>query len=336
MAALPLRPVARKQIESFSYRTAMNRPFGIVMPLGPSALEVERLRDTVESLEHFERGNYHLVIADDAPQDRGLRAVLGGLDSSRFTIIKNPRDGRGDGWAAGCTAGLLAGLKVLAMREVEFALKLDADALVIRPFAAQVQAKFAGSPTLGMVGSRYFFDAPGPERDWIHDNVALTLEKLKRPFAIWRQSRVSNWPVVQMAWWGEHRAIRDIIRGAYANGFKVGDHCQGGVYALSRECLLAFDRRGYLDRPLRWLPTSMPEDHTAALLVQAAGLRFCDFGGEGEPFASHWRGLSAAPEVLLKRGHALVHSVKDHGGLKEQEIRAYFKTARQNLALPPG
>lgn len=298
------------------------------MPVGPGASEVERLRDTVNSLEYHEPDGYLLMLVDDAPQDRRLKEAVGELESSRVVILKNPRNGRGDGWSAGCTAGVLAGLKLLAARSVKFALKLDTDALVIRPFSAAVAAKFDSTPGLGMVGSRYYAEGYEPGQEWIR-GMGVWLEKLMRQFAIWRCSRVSAWPVLQIGCWGKYREIRNVIRSAFINGFRVGDHCQGGSYALSGELLAALDRDGHLDDPLRWLWTPVTDDHTIALLVKALDFQLCDFGGKGGPFACHWRGLPDTPENLLNCGAAIIHSVKDHGKQTEAATRKYFKELRQ-------
>ena len=44
------------------------------------------------------------------------------------------------------------------------------------------------------------------------------------------------------------------------------------------------------------------------------------------------RGLLADPDELVTRGHAIVHSVKDHGGANERRLRAEFRAARAPAA----
>jgi hypothetical protein len=301
--------------------------FGVLMPIGPGPDEPGRLRDTVSALEFFESGNFCLVIVDDGKEDRDFGRVVSELGPDRVTVMKNPRRGRGRGWEGACTSAVLGSLGHLADANVEFVLKLDSDALVIAPFADQIISRFAGDSSVGMLGSRYYADGTEPDREWVR-SVAVATEKLMRPFALWRRTRVGFFPAVQTGLFGRYKRIRNTIRSAFVNGYRVGDHCQGGGYALSRGCLKALERHGHLDDPCTWLPTPVPADDVQALCVKAVGLHFRDFSGDGEPFACHWRGLPDSPENLLRRGAAIIHSLKDHAGRTEAQTRAFFRALR--------
>ena len=302
----------------------MEPSFGIVVPVGPGPQEINRVRDLLET---YEPGNFHLVLVDDAMVERGLPQEVGGLSPNCVAVIKNPRNGRGNGWDSGCAAAVLAGLGELSNKNVAFALKLDTDALVIRPFADRIIARFRDNPGVGMLGSRYFAEGSEPDRDWIR-SMARVLEKLQRQFAVWRKTNVRAFPALQIALWGKDRKIRDTIRLAFINGFRAGDHCQGGAYALSRACLRGFEQCGHLKDPLLWLRAPIPDDHLLALCVKAIGFHFRSFDQDGEPFACAWAGLPDTPENLVKRGFGIVHSVKDHGDRTEVETRAFFKARR--------
>jgi hypothetical protein len=307
--------------------------FGVVMPVGPGEKEIARLRDTIESLETYEPGRFHLVLVDDSAAARDLKRDLGLSLSGRLTVIPNPRHGRGQGWEAGCTTAVLAGFAQLTGVPLAFVLKLDTDALVARPFADRIVAEFAQHPSVGMLGTRFFADGGELNREWVR-KVGVVLEKLARPFALWRKTSVRNFPALQVALWGDYKMIRDTIRTAFINGYRVGDHCQGGAYAVSAACLQAFAQHGCLGKPCLWLRTPIPEDHTISLCVKAVGLSLRDFSGDGELFSSHWQGLMDTPENLLKRGYAFIHSVKDHGGRTEEQNRAGFRAARTGCAAP--
>lgn len=305
----------------------MKPRFGVILPVGPGAGEIERVADTVQALEAHEPGKFHLLIADDAMPGRDFFKAIPTLPQGRTTIMANPRRGRGFGWEGACTPAVIAGLKRFVSVDVDFVLKMDTDALPIAPFSSRIASKFAEDASVGMLGSRYYADGTEPDREWVH-GVGLGLEKLLRPFALWRMTRLRKFPDVQIALWGDYRRIRNTIRQAFINGYRVGDHCQGGAYALSRNCLKELDLQGHLDHPCTWLRTPVPADDVQALCIKAAGLHYRDFSGVGEPFACHWRGLPDTPENLLKRRAAIIHSIKDHGGRTEAETRAFFKNLR--------
>jgi hypothetical protein len=158
--------------------------------------------------------------------------------------------------------------------------------------------------------------------------LELNLHKLARTLALWRQTRLGNAPALQVGLWGRDRIIRDTIRAAHARGYRAGEHCQGGAYAVSAAGLAALGTQGMLDDPCVWLRTPVPEDHTMALCIRAAGLHPGNLGGTGGLIASHWQGLPAAPAELERRGAAIIHSVKDYAGRTEAGTREYFRNRR--------
>lgn len=296
--------------------------------MGPGEREVERVRDLVESLETFEGGNYHLVLVDDQPGPARFNRAVPDTVRDRFTEIKNPRNGRGSGWAAGCAVAVLAGLHELTKRALpfEFAVKLDTDALVIRPFSQALSRQFASHPEVGMIGT--IRDPSLPERgDETVRPLGRALDKLLKQFTVWRATKCGG-VTVQIAFWGRFRLIRDTIRHAFINGFRVGEHCYGGGYALSHACVRALHARSLLARPCVWLPTPLVEDMIVSMCVKSVDLALQDGSGREEPFAIRFRGLPDRPENLLARGHSIIHSVKDFGDLKEADVRAYFRRRR--------
>ncbi|MBV9491475.1 MAG: hypothetical protein JO069_17395 [Verrucomicrobia bacterium] len=304
--------------------------FAVVCPVGPGEKEIERVRDLIDSLEAFEPGNYHFVLVDD---DQGSSRFHGIVPSSlrdRYIEVKNPRRGEGAGWAAGCAVAVLAGLDELLRRRIPFtfALKLDTDSLVIGPFSQVVTQEFHSDPRAGMIGT--LRDPRLAERaDEQVKPLGRALDKLMKQFTVWRGTAAGG-VTVQIALWGRFRRIRDTIREAFINGFRVGEHCYGGGYALSRACVEALAARGLVSRPRIWIPTPLVEDMIMSLCVLSAGFTLQDFSGEQEPFAVRYRGLPDTPERLVARGHSIVHSVKDFNkqGLKEAELRSFFRELR--------
>jgi hypothetical protein len=84
----------------------------------------------------------------------------------------------------------------------------------------------------------------------------------------------------------------------------------GETAILYRHGALAeMNRRGWLDLP-ELGDSYAGEDHLFGLLTVAAGYRTADFGGPGDPLATRWRGLPAAPADLLAAGKLVTHSVR--------------------------
>ncbi|MBW0000204.1 MAG: hypothetical protein JO015_13970 [Verrucomicrobia bacterium] len=309
--------------------------FAVVSAVGPSDREVDRVQDLFDSLEAFEPGNYHFVLIDDSPGTSRFTNIVPKCLRDRYIEIKNPRRGQGCGWAAGCAVAVLAGLNELLRRRIAFtfALKLDTDALVIRPFAEKISRQFAAVSRIGMIGTVRNPELGDQAREAVKP-MGRVLDKLSKQFTVWRRTPLGR-PAVQIALWGRYRLIRDTIREAFINGFRVGEHCYGGGYALSRPCIEAFAARGLLARPRIWLRTPLVEDLLISLCVKSVDFDLKDLSGKDEPFAIRYLGLPDTPENLVTRGHSIIHSVKDceAQALTEAELRSFFRDLRTQATL---
>jgi hypothetical protein len=304
--------------------------FAVVVPVGPGQREAERVLDLIDSLEAFEAGNYDFILVDDQQgPSRFLNAIPDALQG-RYTEIKNPRRGKGGGWAAGCAVAVLAGVSELIGRSVrfDFVLKLDTDALVIGPFSQKVAECFRQYPHVGMIGSIRDPNVLEPEGERMKP-LAGAIDKLLKQVTVWRATPAGGL-TVQVAFWGHYRTIRDTIRHAIMNGFRIGEHCYGGGYALSPECVRAFAQAGLLTDPRIWLPTPLVEDVIVSMCTKSVGFHLMDLSDANQPFAVRYRGLPATPEKLVEQAHSVIHSVKDFEDLKEAEIRNYFRQLRPN------
>jgi hypothetical protein len=300
---------------------------GVIVPLGPGAEEEERLHQLLASLYTYEPDVGPVVIVDDGPPDRGLD-----LPPGRVHVLANPRAGKGVPTLGGLCCATLAGLHHLALStDVRFVLRLDTDALVIAPFADRLAAAFARRPGVGVLGS-YERVCNGHVRQFPVWEPAL--RKLSQRVSVWRHpARRARY--VQIAVSGRRAAVRDEIRAALANGYRWGEHCQGGGYALTRALLDRLAARGMLDDPLRWRDTRIGEDVMVGVLARAAGLRL---DGDVEPgeglFAVAHAGLPLPPDRLRAGGFAIVHSVKRSEGWDEPQLRAAL--ARSPAPLEAG
>src|SRR5262249_54781885 len=87
-------------------------------------------------------------------------------------------------------------------------------------------------------------------------------------------------------------------------------------------------QRGYLSAPEIWVDAPVPEDVMMGMYTRAVGLRSMDFSMAGQPFANHYRGLPYAPRELVRRSHAIIHSVKRDAEFPAEEIRRSCRQRR--------
>jgi len=293
--------------------------FAVLMPVGPSDRDVARLDDAIDALRTAEPADQiELILIDDAPEPRDLAALTVWRSCC---VIRTPL------WTGGGSpdpgdamiAGTLAGLRLAARLELDFVLKLDADALVIAPFADAIREAFA-DPAVGVAGS-YDRTCTGGVRDWTcwerplrRVGLPLALVPAASPL---RRRLVVRPPAAR-------RAARRLLRQARAHGYVTGAHCLGGAYAVSPALLARAD----LFDPAPWLQTGLGEDVVVGLLCHAAGLELRGLVGRGEPFGLAHVGLPATPAELLAAGHSIVHAVKHPDAVAEEELRAAFRVAR--------
>ena len=309
------------------------RAFAIVTPVGKNPAEAERIDDLIDSLEAHEPGRYWFVMVNDGLDPSLYRDRLSSRLRDRFLEIENPRQGRGDGWAAGCAVGVLAGIQHVLHSgcHVDFVLKLDTDALVIAPFSETICAEFRKDPAIGILGQ--VRDPSTPERQCEQMTpLGYAMDKLMQQLTIWRKTPLGP-PKLQIGLFGDSRVIRNTLRFAFVKGARVGEHCYGGAYAISRPCCEDLDQSGLLRKPTIWLRTPLPEDILISFCTQSLGYSLKDFSQPGELFAVRYQGLPASPAELVTARRSLIHSVKDFGTFKERDTRSYFRERRTGAAV---
>ena len=269
-------------------------PLVLVMAVGPG----ERLgaMEVLDSARAFLQGPYRAVVVDDSGD---LATWLSLRRYGEATVLRN--------WRRRGFTGLLATLQRAfrhALRSYDFSamLKLDTDALITGPGVdADILSFLHEHPRAGMIGSRSWPD---------------------RTDHVWRRLLEEN-----EAMWGS------ILRRAELHGYVAGQSVLGGAYALSRACVEALDRDGYLH--LVQTGPRIAEDVTFSLLAQAAGFELHEFAAPEQPFALAWRGLPMPSAEILARGKKVVHSVKlEPAGLA---IRTVFaRDRRRHVAACAG
>jgi hypothetical protein len=289
----------------------------LLIPVGPDEREPERAREAIESVLAYEPDVGVVVVVDDGREPREL-AVAG----AEVVTLRNPRGGRGEGVYGVTCAATTTGLAWLREHgRAPLVLRLDADALVIAPFADKVEAGLRTLPNAGIVGSYHFAPTAMPRDFGVWERP---LRKLRRPLWVYRRPP-AGFAHVQRA----RAPVREQLRRALANGYRPGEHCLAAACVLTRELVERLAAAGYLDDPLAWLPTWIPDDVMLGVQTRAVGLALAGMTGEGEPFGVAQLRLPGPPEWLVAQGYSLIHPVKDRFGDEgEREVRELFRRRR--------
>jgi hypothetical protein len=286
--------------------------FSVVVPVGPGWVEVDRLRDTLDSLAaHEDPASIRLILVDDSPIPRRLADHWPSAVVIRTALWETRTPDP-------LSAHIVGTLEALRRAGGDFVLKLDTDAVVIAPFAQAIAAAFRRDGRLGIVGA--FEKSPqGAVRDW-----SAWPRVISRTTWAVRAARISGRAFPNLGWrpMAERRTARNTITAAAANPeYSLGAHCLGGAYAVSANL---FKRSHEWD----WNPFvggQLGEDITLGLHCGASGMRMRGMVDEGEPFGVSWIGLPGDPESLVRRRFSIVHSVKDCEYGSEHELRAWFR-----------
>jgi hypothetical protein len=302
--------------------------FGIIIPVGPSANDVERAGDVLASVLAYEPETPLVLFIDDGGKDRRLDEKFRATATCRLVNIFNTRNGHGIGETSGLSAGMLLAIAWLhANADCGFVMKLDTDALIIAPFAEKILRTLAARPDVGMVGL-YNRMCDGSVRD--QTSFRKMLGKLASPFAVWRNP--PGWGYLTVHLWGPGATIRRQITEAIRAGYRPAEFILGGAYAFTGEAVRRFAKHGFLDDPHLWLGTHFSEDVVLSMYVCATGLRLHGMTADGEPFAVQHYGLPDTPERLVERGYSVIHSVKSDARFSEAAIREFYRKRREAQA----
>lgn len=300
--------------------------FAVLIPVGPGAKELERSADFFESLFRYERPEQiAVVVINDGNVAADLAAQLRKYSAASPTILENPRHGRGNGWSDGLCAAVSTGLRHICdqVPDASFVLKVDTDSLIIAPFSEQITRFFDERPEVGLIGSHLHEPAGGKPTESIK-HWGKAVRSLCWPVSLSRRGGLHLLGSV----WGNGRKLRGIIKAARRQGYVYGESCIGGGYALSKLAVKCLKTAGLVDDPLLSLHRGIGEDILMGAFIRSAGLKLADFNNVGEPFGVTFLGLYGALPELLQNGHSVIHSVKDHEGQREADVRAYFAAER--------
>ena len=309
----------------------MERVVGL-LSVGPSDREIGRLEDFFAAIFHWENRISSVVLIDDAVEPRGLAERFTVPPGVRIHSISHPRRGEGEGVWGGLVEGILRGLARIATHEADATtvLKIDTDALVIGPFAQKAAGFFETHPRTGLIGL-YDRHCSGEPRSFWPWNRAIFNYSLP----IGTQRTVSGGRRLRWQLFNKFGEQRRILRRARARGYSWGEHCLGGAYILRGETVRDLHRQGLLEHAAFWRSSLVGEDVVVAAYPKAAGWEMSGFAEAGEIFGIAYVGLPFSPAELESRGYSVIHSVKNHPGTSEEDIRSFFQGRRVVREVEP-
>lgn len=298
--------------------------YGVIMPIGPGEREIERAADVIASLFACENRPTHLVLIDDVAVARNLERLLpeAQREHSRITVFVNPRQGKGIGWSGGMCCGVAVAVRYLAQKnDVDFVLRLDTDSLVIGPFADKIRAFFAADPQIGVAGTFHRYPSGDPRKiEWMKP----IMQRWIRPISFRWQSRspqTKRGLKIGLNFAGRNKKRSQIMRRALSNNYSLGDHPQGGGYAISRVLLDRLEVSETFADPFIFRNEIITEDVMMGTWCYACGLKGVDFNRPGEPFGVQNSSIPGTPSEVLEKGYSVLYSIKSDEG----NIRAFFQ-----------
>jgi len=283
--------------------------------VGPNT-EPRHLVDTIESAQHWLGGELAVTVVTDDSGRRDVRTAIDALTGVHRIVTPRPGSGMTGGLYLVTGLSLLACLDVAASAVI---MQLDTDALVVGPKPNRDAVDYlAANPRVGLAGS-YRVTCTGVERDFGSAQAAL------------RHDLVSRSP--------RARALRKKVTQLYAeaqsHGYEDGEHVLGAAYFMTRSCIEQLRDAGYLTASELGRST-MADDQLLSLAVIAAGWSLGDLASGGGPLAVSWKGLPWPPAEIQRRRKKIIHSTKDQDGLREDEIREFFRRLRGEPQLTWG
>ncbi len=281
----------------------------VIIPVGP-ACKLENVLDTIESVRHYVTPSHVIILLDDSGKGTGVAV------RERFQDVVILTTERVYGKHAGLYLTLSQGF-AFAYKNYTFdvLLRLDTDALVIGPNPeSDAIACFDRNPGFGIIGS-YRTDCNGSPRGFSWPRETLVRELGFRSVLK---------PRCLMGWVFLHKVLNRSKR----NGYELGEHCMGGAYFMSRECVGRLLKGNLLSRKeIYW--SKLHEDQLFGLFIHSVGLKHGDFATGQLPMGLRWRGLPCSPEELLTKKKKVTHSTRFFEELDEQTIRGIFRAHRQ-------
>jgi len=274
----------------------------VVIPIGPGK---EAALDTLQSVEFYCPEPHVVFVVDDQTRDGTYEALM---DAKRphWHIFQNKQS---QGIQRLVHSLCFAFEQVVARTECKLILRLDQDALVIKPgLFPEALTYMQNNPAVGLFGVY--------EVDYNRERSFKSHRELFDREMAWYRALIGRRP----SW-------RNYLRIAESKGYKRGDNVFGGAYFVTRECIEAAMKLGALSVPWHW-HSKMQEDVYFSMIAVAAGFRMGHFAAPEGPMCMEWRGLPYPAAALAAGKYKLVHSVDkgpntgpaENGGRTAREV----------------
>jgi len=291
----------------------------VFIPVGPGPLEIARLRDLLESIKAVEPALTDLLLIDDAPRSRDLDKLAQEKGFQSTTILPGPRRPYFQRGFSSLTSMTLRALSwFVESTTAKAMLKMDTDALAIKPFSHRILTFHSRFPDFGMVG-----DTDRTANGEILRYTHVLYSSVQRRWRWGLRTTVNNF--IRNSF--KTGRQRNLIEKAYANGYMAGELCQGGAYSVSRSCALKMAEFGLLTDLDLWCFTDLgwSEDILMTAYCYITGMKHCV---DQDIICAAYKNLRYPPEELQILPFALIHSVKDSETQSESRIRSFFKEQR--------
>lgn len=279
----------------------------IVIPVVSNSRNLSRLTSLLKSIARNEPCQTKCLLVVDGPtSDSVSKAVLDvGI---HIAIIENPRHGVGQGWSGGLIVGLLTAYQWLIRSDWNFdiVLKMDDDAFVAKPFLTELRRLVLQNRKVGIFGYYQFgtYESPYPT-EW------NTFQR-----AFYRRTKIATYDREVGGLWislfGWRRKLRRLLNLAELSGYRYGEWVQGGVYALTRDCVEAIASNPLIGTPSTYIHCDITEDFFFTIATKASGFEIWYENHKICLFASSGKGLPMPIELLKNRNYSLIHSVKSN------------------------
>lgn len=197
----------------------------------------------------------------------------------------------------------------------ELVVKIDPDAILLRPGLVEVfRQKFAESGP-GLCGSYKIGPDGGIRRSHMH--VRMMIHDLL-PIGRGNDRKLRTRPVFYLKY---------LFR-ALLNGYVPCENVQGGTYGIDGRTLLELDRTGFLSAvPDRHTARNHCEDALISMAARSVGHRLIsmnDYPNKVVAWLKALTPLGITPQEAWDRGYVAVHPVKK----KDDAIREFFREKR--------
>jgi len=296
-----------------------NMRFAVLIPCGPSALEVDRLTDTISSILYHDPDDCLAIYV----MNDGNKEIESVNFAKPIKHYPHPRNGEGWGWGGGLIAGEIWSFEQIAREhpDAECVIKMDTDALVVGSLATRLETVFSDRVT-GMAGSRIATNhLPAYKSTNPLSYFPNKVRKLRAPVSLWRKP---NWHL-RFAFSGTHRRIAQMYDVAEQHGYMAGELIEGSSLAIATSCIKLLSASGVAGRWRDFLDCPVSDDIVLTMLPYFVGMRAVD----SDLWCVEPASLRYSPEEIVKEGKAgIVHSLKVYKEISELELRSKFRSYR--------